>query len=392
MIGSAEFQVVQATLRVDSDRDLAIRTAARRLLDWQRMQRLARFHRVLPLVYERLRAIAPGLVPPGAMQEMAAFRKANELHTFQMTADLVRVVRALEDEGISVLCLKGPMLATLVYGDPALRCFEDLDILVQLSDYPRAEATLTALGFTPVISKIFPASQTTDRAFAVERERHFVFPHRRYCLEMHWRITTRELPRALGPIGLFQRSRRVVVNGQPLSTLGDYDVAMHVCHHGMYHGWKELSYVVDFAAALLAVGPQQWEALLARAREQGLYRPMLVGMRLCHALLGLALSQEIIHACSRDLVARWIASSLQAYYSRSSEWGEFQLFVLIFRLFTVEKGRTRAVLALVSIMFTPTVSDYQRIALPAYLRWLYPVLSLVRRTGEALAAIRGQFR
>ncbi len=128
MFGNEEFRLIQATLRVDSDRDLAIKSALHQPLNWQHLQHIADWHGVLPLVYHRLSEIAPEMVPPEAMHEMAAFWKAKELRVALMTMDLITVVRALAAENIPVLCLKGPTLATLLHGDPALRCFSDLDI------------------------------------------------------------------------------------------------------------------------------------------------------------------------------------------------------------------------------------------------------------------------
>jgi len=68
------------------------------------------------------------------MQQLAAWQKAHQLRVLRMTADLVRVVRALESAAIPVLCLKGPVLGQLYYGDPAMRDYMDLDILVKQSD------------------------------------------------------------------------------------------------------------------------------------------------------------------------------------------------------------------------------------------------------------------
>ena len=384
MIGNAELQLIQATLRVDEDRDAAIRTAAQQLLDWKQVQRLAKYHGVLPLVYKRLQEVAPDLVPSDPMQEMTTWQKAHEFRVFQMTVDLVKVVRALEAENIPVLCLKGPTLATLAYGDPALRCYGDLDILVKQCDYPRAEAVLYALGAISFLQN--------DKIFSMEQERHSSFQYHHSHVEVHWRVTTREFPRALNISDCFASSRSIAVNGQPISTLSAADVAMHACHHGTQHCWAKFRYVGDLAIALRAIDVQKWDMLLYAAREQGLYRPMLVGMCLCHELLGVVLPDEIMRAVHRDPLARLAIRLVRSHLGRASEAGVDVFDRLAFKLVTAEKERCYSIVALLTSMFTPTISDFQWINLPKKLRWLYPVLRPIRRIGRGVAVFRTRNR
>ena len=85
--GNAEFQVIQATLRVDAARDMALQSAVQQPLDWRHLQYLANYHGVLPFVYTRLKEVAPQMVPAEVMREMAAFQKANELRVALMTME-----------------------------------------------------------------------------------------------------------------------------------------------------------------------------------------------------------------------------------------------------------------------------------------------------------------
>ncbi len=124
------------------------------------------------------------------------------------------------------------------------------------------------------------------------------------------------------------------------------------------------------------------------ARQQGLYRPMLIGLLLCHSLLGPAVPEEITNACSGHPIARRLVSSLEAYYSRSSGYQPDDFFRLGFGLLTADRHRTHGIMALMASMLRPTENDYGWIGLPAILGWLYPPLRLVRRIGKALAVIR----
>lgn len=383
MIGSAELQVIQATLRVDEDRDAAIRTAAQKALDWQQVQQLAKHHRVLPLVYKRLKEVTHDLVPSEAMQSMATWQKAHELRVFWMTADLIKVVRALEAENIPVICLKGPVLAAFQYGDPAMRDFGDLDILVKKSDYARAEGVLRGMGAVLAYA---------DREVTMDQHRHNNIIIGCSHLEIHWCVTRREFPRALEIDGLFARSQKVPVNGQMLCTLSIEDMIIHACQHGTQHYWAMFRYLADFASALRMIDATYWEVLFKAVRGQGLYRPLLICIGLCQSLLGVELPENTQHAIQRDALTRWTICFVHAYLRRTGNTGPDFIDSILFNLFIAERERFYFLNKLMADMFIPTAMDYQWIVLPDSQRWLYPILRPVRRAERVLAMLFTRIR
>lgn len=62
--------------------------------------------------------------------------------------DLTAVLGALESSGIPSLALKGPVLIETAYGDPRLRPYRDLDLLVDPGDLGRALECIEATGAT----------------------------------------------------------------------------------------------------------------------------------------------------------------------------------------------------------------------------------------------------
>jgi len=387
MIGSPELRVIQATLRVDDGCGAAVTAALRCPLEWDCLQRLALHHGVLPLVHKGLMETVPDLVPPAALRAMKIFLATNERRVLLMTADLIRVVHALEAAGISVLCVKGPALATLMHGDPAARLFWDLDILVRQRDCPSAEQALQALGLEPIINECFAARDTSNEEYRQRNERHFFFAHRRYQVELHWRLAEK-LPRALDAAALFERRRQVTVHGQALTTLALTDTALHLGYHGTHHGWTKFSYLVDLVSILRILEPRQWVEVLQAAGEQGLHRPLLIGMRLCEQLLGMNLPTQARRKMQWNLTVKWTAHPVCTFLARDSAAGKDLFDELLFDALVMEEGRLRKLRLLLSSMFTPTANDYQWVRLPGGLCWLYPVLRPFRRLGRGMALLR----
>lgn len=376
MIGSAELQVIQATLRLDEGRDASIRETASKQLDWHKVQSLAQHHGVSPLVYKRLKEVAPDLVPLTTMQEMAAFQKANELRVIQMTADLIRVVRVLEAENIPVLCLKGPVLAQVLYGDPAMRLFGDLDILVKQRDFFRAVNILQNMGAI----KTYP-----ERSDDVYRHENLIIGHSH--MEVHREVTVREFPMSLEIEGLFARRRDIVLNKQTLHTLSFEDTIIHTGLHGTQHRLVKLRYLTDLAYAMRAVDSERWELLLENAHRQELYHPLLVGIGLCWYLFGLPLPANIQRIIKQDAYSRWtirfVYTSLKQAGDARSEFFDR----LVFKLIIAKNHRFDEIIYLLGNLLSPTTQDYQWINLPRCLRWLYPVLRPLRQVKLGIATI-----
>ncbi|MEI7831711.1 MAG: nucleotidyltransferase family protein [bacterium] len=384
MIGSAELKVIQATLRVDAGRDASIRETAGKQPDWRKVQSLARCHGVSPLIYKSLKEVAPDLVPPAAIQEMASFQKTYERCLIQMTADLIRAVRAVEAEGIPVICLKGPVLAQVLYGDPAMRLFGDLDILVRQDYMHRVEEVLKTIGLKPIINEYHPDEVITELELTDDWEKPYQFPNKQYLLEVHWKITDADFLHAFNIDEIFSSNRTVTLNGHTVRTLNTEDMALYLCYHATHHYWMKYRYLDDFASAIRKIDVSKWDQLLYSSASRGLRLPLLVTLGLCHHLLGLDLPEMISHAIERDRLVRYTTRLALAYIIRSPAAGPNLLEKQIVNFITSNKPCLTKTLALLGSMFVPSEQDYLWLKLPAALRWLYPILRPFRRIGRGI--------
>jgi hypothetical protein len=103
---------------------------------------------------ERLTGLAVSAVANGqfALSD-DAFEDLLHRHDDQLALDLrlerllLEATERLRREGVSYRAVKGPVLAHTVYGDPTLRSFGDIDLLVHSTQFDDAVPTLQALGF-----------------------------------------------------------------------------------------------------------------------------------------------------------------------------------------------------------------------------------------------------
>jgi hypothetical protein len=103
---------------------------------------LARHHRVAGQLGPAFEAA--GLPVPDGVVDV---RRRTMVGHLQKLQALRRATAALEPAGIAVLVVKGPVLASVWYGDPAARMYHDLDLLVPPAAFGSAIAALEAAGF-----------------------------------------------------------------------------------------------------------------------------------------------------------------------------------------------------------------------------------------------------
>src|SRR5205807_6099281 len=102
--------------------------------------------------------------------------------------ELARITRAFRDNEIEVLAHKGPALAQLLYRDPALRQFGDLDLLARSRNVVQAKAVLQQLGYELQL-QLSPGQEKAylhsgyEYVFGLNEERNL--------LELQWQIVPR---------------------------------------------------------------------------------------------------------------------------------------------------------------------------------------------------------
>ena len=85
-------------------------------------------------------------------QEMAArffaLYRMEMLQNLFLESQLQKVLHAFNEAGITVILMKGPVLAYTLYPRPQLRTYHDFDMLIHPGDLSRAPDVLVGLGYT----------------------------------------------------------------------------------------------------------------------------------------------------------------------------------------------------------------------------------------------------
>jgi hypothetical protein len=240
-------------------------------LDWAALLHLARTHGVLPLLSRSLHTIGPDMVPQDARAALQHAFQANTQRNLFLAGTLLKLLRLLEAYGIAAIPYRGPVLATLAYGNVALRQFGDLDLLVRPQDADRARALLWAQGYR------WRDGHPPARFPRLLKVYELLSADAQVLVELHWALTSATFFFPLNPASLWTRLETVSLLGTPVRSLAPEDLLLILCVHGAKHFWSRLGWICD-VAAVLRVAPQlDWERCLAQASRLGGKRMLALG-------------------------------------------------------------------------------------------------------------------
>jgi len=108
-------------------------------------------HGVIGQLAGCLRKLHEDSVPPG-IRRLSQIASAHRFFlSLRLTAELFGLLGCSVRRALGP-CGKGPVLAVQAYGDPAMRSYGDLDMLVRQGDIRRATELMSAAGYAPTVS------------------------------------------------------------------------------------------------------------------------------------------------------------------------------------------------------------------------------------------------
>jgi len=197
---------------------------------WAAVLAAARTHRLTGLLDA---ATGDGALPATQSQvrQARAAHRTALLRVLALERELVAVVGLLDGAGVESRVLKGSAVAHLDYPDPALRSFNDLDVLVRARDVDRAAAALAAAGFNRTLAEPRPGF---DRRFDKGMT---LVPPAGYELDLHRTFV-------LGPWGvlvdldrLWDEGQEFRVGGRRVRALSWPNRFLHACYHAALGNW-----------------------------------------------------------------------------------------------------------------------------------------------------------
>jgi Uncharacterised nucleotidyltransferase len=269
-----------------------------------------------------LNAIAKESVPEDAFNQLRSLFYTIAQRSLMLTGELVKILRLLQENGISAVPYKGPVLATSLYGNVALRQFCDLDILVQRQDVLEFKKLLIAQGYRAQVQ----LTEAEEIAYLQDKSKHtynFIHDSKRIMIEVHWRITP-QYTSSIEPKHIWKNLKESSFGGITISTLSLENWLPILCVHASRHCWEKLSWLSDIAEIIRRNPEIDWEIIIKEASDLDCRRMLFIGIYLTYNLIGLSINRQILHQIEADSEVDRLASQIcQQIFSEKNSSRKF---------------------------------------------------------------------
>jgi hypothetical protein len=365
-----------ARVRLDQASREELLALLHRGLDLAALAREAKYHGLTPLLCRHLHAAASDACPAEFLATLRAATQQSVVTSLALAAELVAVLDALLSAGVPTLAIKGPVSATLCYGDFGLRTFSDIDLLVDAANVGAATKVLEARGYIPpfVLSPPWQA-----RFVRTGTEQLFRHADGRRLVDLHWCLMPRGYSFTPGIDGVFARRQTVRVGTTEVPTLGIEPTLLFLLLHGMKHDWASLGWLCDVAELLRRHPSLDWDAVLGWSAASGPQRFIDVGLALAHSLLGAPVPRDALRRGETDeAVARIVAAIQQRMFaSPRDEPALIERSAGLFYFRAMQRTSDRLHF-LHDVVWRPTPLEWRAFPLPAALAPLHYFVRPVR--------------
>ncbi len=308
----------------------------------------------------------------GSNQITKAERFGGIAHRMKMVSNLRTILEHLRQQKIPALCLKGPTLSRLIYGESYQREYGDLDIIIPPAFASRTWTSLVDIGFEPGLPRF---SKPGQNAALLRFGKAQNFTRNGLSLDLHWRLLSQWIA-CETPFEELWRNRQEVELAPSFKcqTLSNEHQLLFLALHGSQDGWPKLKQLLDLS---LALNRLDYDPTV-------LYR--IAGPRLPLLRRSISLATELLGAQSpvpfapffegRDSALKFLASSM-------SKADPPQLALLAPSLW--EAPPLEILSRSIRAILTPALDDIEVLEFPAWASAGYIPIRLVRLIGKLLS-------
>jgi hypothetical protein len=335
-------------------------------VNWFYLLRMARRHRLRPILYKQLNGNCPDAVPSAVLTELQQGFHESFRRNLRLTRELFSLLELFRTENIEAVPYKGPAIAHGFFGHLALREFTDLDIMVSEKDVPRITGLLRCRGY----ERQFQFGRAQESAFLRHQcEHRFHHADDDIFVDIHWRFAPRYFCFDPGPLRL--RLQELSISGREMPVYSAEDQFLLLSVHGCKHLWQRLLWICDLAQIVEVAGGLDWDSILSRARYSGVERMTLLGVFLAHELFNASFPPEVLRQACRDQTIKLLAETVQNNLTEEAKGTQPGLLAeALFHLNARERKRDRFRYSF-RLAVTPTSLDWSLLPLPAGLSFVY---------------------
>lgn len=214
-------------------------------IDWDKLLKIARRHKIQNATWELLKTHGADLVPRQAHREIEARKRRQHRRGMDRLLCMHLTKRILTDGSVPHLFMKGLLLSQVVHDDPFRRDFGDIDLWVPAHVLKDTCTLLEQHGFV----RTFPPAEFSWQQLDLYRETryHVTYQHKRYRtpIEVHWRLFESDRFFAVDFERAWAESQQVMLGSESFNFFGGATGFEYLIMHGAKHAWGRYKWLID---------------------------------------------------------------------------------------------------------------------------------------------------
>jgi hypothetical protein len=304
----SELQIITHLLQTDFRKN-EFDSLLQNEIDWDLLLQLSEEHRVIPLLFKRLKSDHSGFITEEIFGKFQKSYKEIAKFNFARSTQLIKLISQLQEHNLPVITYKGMALAEFAYKDTTLRQFGDIDLLIHKKDFPKVKEVFMQMGCKPV----WELTEKQEKAvLKYYYEYPFFYGEVNTLVEVHWEFLESFFAFDIEMKDVWNRSQIVNHYGREIETLSAEDYLVFLCTHGSKHFWYRLSWICD-VAKLIENTDIDWDLAQKIANKTGTLRMMRLGLYLAKELLKTELPKEIGEQVFNDSEALYLGKKIKDY-------------------------------------------------------------------------------
>ncbi|MBW4890014.1 nucleotidyltransferase family protein [Mucilaginibacter sp. HMF5004] len=342
-------------------------------IDWYSLIRLARQHRIRPVIYPLLHRIdLPNDIKVLIYKQQAEITQLN----WKQAIETERIIMLLKKHGVQAVPYKGTAFSKQFFGDLVSRESSDIDLIIQPADLSKAIDVLKLDAYLPELDEVYNYLGTKYHSYYKDYNLNkYKNGQREFHIELHWAIAETYL-NVNDKVNAF-----IYETGEPVKLL-KADVAVltqnaHfasvLIHHTIKDTFKYLKNIVDISQALSIPGIKTYcDKLNIEFADIGLQKILAVSNELSEQLMGICLPKTEA-AFSNVKAVKYFAKQLCGNRIMASETSSNILDWMHNRLLLQDSFLQRMKFYWISGIhrFIPASRDFELVKLPKSIFFVY---------------------
>lgn len=275
--------------------------------DWDNLIQLSRWHQVTALLYHCVEAAEKITIPDHCLNKIKEHSTSQAVFNMLFFKKSVELNTDLASHQVNAFLMKGALWAWMLYENPGLREFGDIDFFLQKEQIKNGLEVMALHGFAPDKYRRYLLEK--DKVAKLYFDTDYQLPltpvdnNMLQSLEVQWNTTYPRYHYSFSWNELTENMMSFkILNGHFLVPSIENQFLMMVIHHAGVEQWDKLKFMADFVRLLRKFGGQMnWKYILEKTSEKGFKKLLLESLGLVYVFTG----ENYLKFCGNDLEKKY---------------------------------------------------------------------------------------